>query len=95
MHTQAFAGDTLGAGLLCIERLYVQLEAWGRLAQWLQEQMPKGTKGRMAAGSWVGHGAKTPTYQPQPAAVSLQQVAHSLSLPPFHLTGLKTTLVQG
>ena len=33
MHTRAFTGDTVGAGVLCIARPYVQLEAWGRLAQ--------------------------------------------------------------
>lgn len=38
-------GYVTWAGHLCIERPYVQLEAWGKLAQGLQESMSKGREG--------------------------------------------------
>lgn len=36
MHTRAFMGINEGR-VLCMEKPYVQLDVWGRLAQWLQE----------------------------------------------------------
>lgn len=68
-----------GRGHLCIERRCVQREAWGRSAQWLQEQMPKGRAGGRV-GCWArGRGWSHDPHPPAPqAAVSLQRVATGL-----------------
>lgn len=79
MHMQAFTGDTVRAGVLRIARPYVQLEAWGRLAQCYGSTCQR-EKGR--DGCWtLGPARSRDIHFPAPA----RQLWTPAGLQPIHL----------
>lgn len=87
-----FYGRCVSRGL-GVERPYVQLEAWRRLAQWNKCQ--KGEREGWLPAPGKGTEPRHLLTGTSQAVVGLQQTARLPSLAPFHFIGFKATLVQG